>query len=210
MFANFKTVLMADASREHIRMARFENGECAREILSDGQAMETFAECAAELGGIPCRADAFVFCEGPGSILGTRTASISFSILARLCGAKVFAYDSMQCAAFALAENIESFSLLAPSRKGYANILEFGEGRIISQREIEIKDLPDGGKFFLLCQRDKVDSALAKYPKADPTLAEIYKTLERRPHLAQLCEAPIDAKSLTRREYVKWKAQAPI
>ena len=42
------------------------------------------------------------------------------------------------------------------------------------------------------------------------SLSETYEILKRYPNLATICGFPPDAKSLTKREYVKWKAQAPI
>lgn len=71
--------------------------------------------------------DAYVICTGPGSVLGTRVASAAVSTLAKMHKAPVFEFDAMKIAAYAVfcRGGNSDFSILAPSRKGFANLLNF-------------------------------------------------------------------------------------
>lgn len=99
--------------------------------------------------------EAFLLCEGPGSMLGTRSASAFIASVAALTKAKIYTWDAMRAAAFAFAganPGIAEFSIIAPSRKGFANLLNFSNGEIEFEREVEIAELggsPIRGKGFL-------------------------------------------------------------
>ena len=47
-------------------------------------------------------------------------------------------------------------------------------------------------------------------PMSELSVEEIFETLKKYPELLNHCDFPPDAKSLSKREYVKWKAQAHI
>jgi len=126
----------------------------------------------------------------------------------------------MQTAAFALykgfagslnASEKEEFKILAPSRKGFVNVLDFKGGEVALQEEAEIESAQDcGGLAFLLDQRSKVDDRLQGIKRLDLTAKAAAMTLLSEPLLARKCKAVPEPKSLSNREYVKWKAQARI
>ena len=67
-----------------------------------------------------------------------------------------------------------------------------------------------GGLAFLLDQRSKVDDRLQGIKRLDLTAKAAAMTLLSEPLLARKCKAVPEPKSLSNREYVKWKAQARI
>ncbi len=209
MFENF--IIIADASGESSKIAQIKNEKIVSEIEDGGAALENFANLISQMN--PREAEAFLLSEGPGSILGTRAASLHVSVAALFSGAKIYSFDIMRVSALAIANKVrEAFSLLAPSRKGFVNILDFDGKNIIDEREIEIAQLPDFARerIFLLNQRKKVAATIENYTRANPTLSEIWLAIQAHPEELTLRNEAIEAKSLTKREYAKWKAQAHI
>ena len=210
-----KNIMLADATGENVKVAAAKGGEFTGEIQTGAQAMESFPEAAAQICPDLAAVEAFLLCEGPGSMLGTRSASAFIASVAALTKAKIYTLDSMRAAAFAFAganPGIAEFSIIAPSRKGFANLLNFSNGEIEFEREVEIAELgvlAHSGK-RLLRQRKNVDAALAGMETVEFSLKEIFETAKARPELLEPRETPPDAKSLSKREYVKWKAQARI
>lgn len=221
MLSDFKSLAVADASGERVKMALLSSGAVVAEISRDKMAMEIFAESLSELcGGELGKVEAFALCTGPGSMLSTRVGSCILSTISALTNAELFSWDCMQTAAFALykgfagslnASEKEEFKILAPSRKGFVNVLDFKGGEVALQEEAEIESAQDwGGLAFLLDQRSKVDDRLQGIKRLDLTAKAAAMTLLSEPLLARKCKAVPEPKSLSNREYVKWKAQARI
>lgn len=221
MLSDFKSIAVADASGERVKMALMSGGAVVSEISRDKMAMEIFAESLSELcGGEPGKVEAFALCIGPGSMLSTRVGSCILSTISALTNAELFSWDCMQTAAFALyggfAGNLNArekgeFRILAPSRKGFVNVLDFKRGEVALQEEVEIGLAQEcGGLAFLLDQRSTVDDRLKGLQRLDLTAKAAALTLLSKPLLAQECKAVPEPKSLSNREYVKWKAQARI
>ena len=106
----------------------------------------------------------------------------------------------------------EKFALFTPSRKGFANILIFAENKIIEEKEIEMSAINDFAecKKFTLRQRKNQPVELSQFEEIQPTPTQIFQALKNHNTLLSECDLPPDAKSLTKREYAKWKAQAHI
>lgn len=208
-----KTTLIIDGSGERVKLALASGGESAFESQSEAQSIESVAAEIAKLPAELSEIGAYAICTGPGSMLGTRFASAYVSTLAKLFGADIFGWDAMRVAAFAIADaGTPEFSLLAPSRKGFANLLNFSGGAVESESETEIPLLPPllKQKVYHLYQRKNAADEIAQFEKIDIEPKRIFGTLKRHPQLLSKCDIPPDAKSLTKREYVKWKAQAHI
>ena len=215
MLSDFKSLAVADASGERVKMALLSSGAVVAEISRVKMAMEIFAESLSELcGGELGKVEAFALCIGPGSMLSTRVGSCILSTISALTNAELFSWDCMQTAAFAGSLNAsekEEFKILAPSRKGFVNVLDFKGGEVALQEEVEIESAQDcGGLAFLLDQRSKVDDRLQGIKRLDLTAKAAAMTLLSEPLLARKCKAVPEPKSLSNREYVKWKAQARI
>lgn len=220
MLFDFGTTVVADASGERLKIALAEGGEVRAHLECRNMAMEGFAQALSDLcGGDPNKVGAFALCVGPGSMLSTRVASCVVATIAALSGAKLFEWDTMQVAAFAVSSGFVPDSpacgrlrILAPSRRGFVNYLDFDGGKIAVQTEAEIdslEPLPDAPA-FLLDQRAAVDPRLADFPRLDLSASAAVRTLAAYPLLARQTDGAPEPKSLVKREYVKWKAQAHI
>ncbi len=207
MFGN--NILVADATGEHAKLAHILDGTCVKDVRADGPALENFASMLT--GSNLSEVDSLLLAHGPGSILGTRVASMFFSIFRIFSNAKLYSFDILRVSALVHSTKIKKpFTLLTPSRKGYVNILDFDSGRIKCEREIAVSSVPisPDANIFLLSQKDKVD--FGDFPRIDPTMFEIWSALRANPDESQFNLLPIEAKSLSERKYAKWKAQAPI
>jgi len=209
-----KAILYIDASGCEVKLALSEDAVFAGGRVSAEAALESFCESFAELVPEPSKISLFAICTGPGSMLGTRFASTFVSTVASLTGAKIAEWNGMRAAAFALSETrkVSEFSLFAPSKKGSANILNFGGGNVEFEGEIDLSQIGARAKQekFLLFQRKNPPPEIANFKTVNLTPRQIFEVLERRGELLSPCSAPPDAKSFANREYVKWKAQARI
>lgn len=213
-------ILVADATSATVRIGEFnETGTPVLVRETSMPAMESFSACLAEFDDF--KTDGFGWriwlCFGPGSVLGTRIAGVELASAAALKpNAEICAWDAMQTTAFALSARADApaeFSILSQSRKGFANILDFSNGRIVREAEISGQEAQnaDTKRTFFLKQRAKPDAAFGIFKTADVSLCEIFRALKDNPYLLTPCgkTAP-DAKTLSKREFVKWKAPARI
>lgn len=221
MLRDFETFAVADASGSSVKIALVRGGETVMEASRPNMAMEGFASALAEACGSGLgEVGAFALCVGPGSMLSTRVASCALSTVAALTGAKLFSWDAMQVAAAALHRGFVAgfpemrgdFRIVAPSRKGYANVLDFRGGCAARQEEVEIGglDAMEPLPAALLDQRAVADPRLAGFKRLDLPASAAARALLADPGLAELCALPPEPKSLSKREYVKWKVQARI
>jgi len=213
-FFESKNIILADATALRVKTALAQSGKIRGQYLASGQSMESINEALDKICPDFSKIDAYVICTGPGSVLGTRVASAAIATIAILNGSLIYEYDALNAAAFVVADksSIAEFSILAPSRKGFVNLLNFENGKNIFENEIEITKINEFAKSqkYLLNQREKIDNNLADIERIDIALEQTFEILKRRPELAAICDLPPDAKSLTKREYVKWKAQVHI
>jgi tRNA threonylcarbamoyladenosine biosynthesis protein TsaB len=77
-------------------------GRPAHWIASDAESGTALFEAIAQLGVCATAAGAFVFCHGPGSVLGIRTAAMAIRTWCVLQPRPVFAYSSLALVAAAL------------------------------------------------------------------------------------------------------------
>ena len=214
LLTDFSKIIIVDATSAKLKVALCENGKISEFAQVNGQAMECFFQALEQVCKKykPIEIEAFALCTGTGSILGTRSASVAIATIANFSNAKIFEYNCMEVAAYAIANtNQYNFSLFTPSRKGYVNILNFEE-KIKLLKEIKIDEISEFSleKKIVLWQRDKIDVAISEFPTFYLDEKSTLEVLVQNPHLASICEDTPDAKPLTEREYVKWKAQAHI
>jgi len=78
--------------------------------------------------------DAFVFCDGPGSVLGIRTAAVALRTWRLLRARPVYAFCSLTIVAhaLALAQNRRDFSVIADARRDTWHHVEIDADRNIS------------------------------------------------------------------------------
>lgn len=210
-----KPTIIIDASGENVKIALAENNLLAKEITTAAPALETVSQAMYDICSDFSKIENYAICTGPGSMLGERFASAFVSTLAKLHNAKIFEWDSMKVATFAIANTPttpDKFSLFTPSRKGFANIVNFADGKILEQKEIEISTIDESSeeKKYILKQRKVLPKELSEFEEVQISPSQIFETLKAHCDLLSPCDMPPDAKSLTQREYVKWKAQAHI
>ena len=210
-----KPTLIIDASGENVKIAFSQNGTLSAKITTDSPALESVSQAINDLCKDFSEIENYAICTGPGSMLGERFASVFASTLAKLHNAKIFEWDIMQATAFVIADSLavsEKFALFTPSRKGFANILIFADSKIIEEKEIEISAINDFAQYkkFTLRQRKNQPVELSQFEEIQPTPVQIFQALKNHATLLSECDLPPDAKSLTKREYAKWKAQAHI
>lgn len=213
-------LVLADASGRGARLASVRGGVFEFELSSAEGAVESFADLLRRLceksGAKPADIGAFAMCVGPGSILGTRVASAAICAIAEVSGAKILVWDILQAGARVLAKRKEKapFALFAPSRKGFANCLTFDGSAVLGEREIELsRAIPEDSlpkNRILLDQKKTAEPFLSNMPRVDFSMEQIWDALRENPKLLEEAKSPPNAKSLSKREYVKWKAPALI
>ncbi len=89
--------LIADSSSEWIKIGIFQDDKKLFAIEKEGMALENFFNLLAKVcDGASvkiAKIDEFIFCEGTGSVLGIRCASVSFFTFAYLSNAKIYSYN---------------------------------------------------------------------------------------------------------------------
>ena len=144
-----KPTIIIDASGENVKIALAENNLLAKEITTTAPALETVSQAMCDICSDFSKIENYAICTGPGSMLGERFASAFVSTLAKLHNAKIFEWDSMKVATFAMANTPTTpnkFLLFTPSRKGFANIVNFADGKILEQKEIEISTIDESSE----------------------------------------------------------------
>lgn len=205
-------VLMADASGARISvLAAGAGGACG--MCAEGGVLENMFALiskAADAAGFSARsARAFGFCSGPGSILGIRASAAAMATFREAApGSALFSWGLFDAYSELLLRSGKSgFSLVCPSRRGYANVLEWGGG---PAREIPSSGVASlCGRPLLIRQRSVADPAFAGLGEVFFGCGEVFELLKSRPGLARVCgvsEIP-DASVLAKREYVKWNSQ---
>lgn len=105
-------------------------------ILPDGtQRWETSTEesgvavfqCVQALGVAPADVGAWIYCEGPGSILGIRTVAMALRAWAVLRETPVFGYASLELVASALGKG--DVAVIADARRGLWHHFQIGRGQ---------------------------------------------------------------------------------
>jgi tRNA threonylcarbamoyladenosine biosynthesis protein TsaB len=96
-------LLVIDAASARIQAGWLAEGQPGRWVGSDEESGVGIFQCVAQLAVQPTDAGAFVFCDGPGSVLGIRTVAMALRSWNVLSPRPVFAYHSLAIVAQALA-----------------------------------------------------------------------------------------------------------
>ncbi|MGC4071899.1 MAG: peptidase M22 [Nibricoccus sp.] len=117
------TILLIDSASSRIQAGLLRRGhdpiwEAATEEA--GTALFSLTEKILARAAIPLSAiDAFIFCDGPGSVLGIRTAAVALRTWNALHPRPSYAYTSLALTAhhLALTENLRDFSVISDARR---------------------------------------------------------------------------------------------
>lgn len=108
-------LLVIDAASTHIQVGWFAANGATRWASSDEEAAVGVFRCVESLGQNPGEARAIVFCEGPGSVLGIRTAAMAVRTWCALAPRPAFAYQSLALVAAALGRR--DIAVIADARR---------------------------------------------------------------------------------------------
>ncbi|HEY1793381.1 MAG TPA: peptidase M22 [Opitutaceae bacterium] len=108
-------LLLIDAASARIQAGVLAAGRAPRWASRAAEAGTGIFDCLDDLGFDVNSAAAFIFCEGPGSILGVRTAAMALRIWSVMSPRPIFGYRSLALAAEAAPEGA---AVIADARRG--------------------------------------------------------------------------------------------
>jgi tRNA threonylcarbamoyladenosine biosynthesis protein TsaB len=113
-------LLLLDAASTRVQVGLFDAHGTARWAVADEEAGVALFRGVESLGVDLASVRGFAFCEGPGSILGIRTAAMALRTWTALAPRPVFAFRSLELVAHDLARRspTENFSVIADARRG--------------------------------------------------------------------------------------------
>jgi tRNA threonylcarbamoyladenosine biosynthesis protein TsaB len=210
LLASHRSLLVLDAASTRVQVGWLRPGVPGRWESIDAEAGNAlFAGTAALLRGGGAKIediDAFVFCEGPGSMLGIRTVAMALRTWQVLQPRPAFAYQSLAIAGhFAWRERSRSFAVISDARRDTWHVQAMAaDGAPAPLQRVPVAELPAGE---LLTPENF--RAWAKPPR--PVAACGYDLAQVFPAIAahdcfRLIEAA-DAFQHEAPEYKKWSAQ---
>ncbi len=108
-------LLLIDAASARIQVGWLRPDQPSRWAGSDEESGVGVFRCLEELAVQPAEAGAFVYCDGPGSVLGIRTVAMALRTWCVLTPRPVFAYHSLAIVAQAL--NRPNATIIADARR---------------------------------------------------------------------------------------------
>lgn len=210
LLASHGRLLVLDAASTRVQVGLLRSGAPALWRGFDGEAgTGIFAGTEAvlrEAGGKLEDIGAFVFCEGPGSMLGTRTVAMALRTWQVLKPRPAYAYQSLAVAGYlAWTQSPRSFAVIADARRDTWHVQAVGaDGRLAPLQRVAVATLPPGE---LLTPENFRAWAPLPRPAATASydLAKIFPTLGDGDYFRPV-EAP-DAFQHEAPEYKKWSAQ---
>jgi tRNA threonylcarbamoyladenosine biosynthesis protein TsaB len=123
-------LLLLDAASTRVQVGLFGTGGPARWAVADEEAGVALFRGVESLGVDLALVRGFAFCEGPGSILGIRTAAMALRTWNALAPRPVFAFRSLELVAHDLARRgpLENFSVIADARRDAWHCVEVHSG----------------------------------------------------------------------------------
>jgi tRNA threonylcarbamoyladenosine biosynthesis protein TsaB len=119
-------VLLIDAASSDIQVGLLQpDGAAMWQTGSDEAGVAVF-QCIEKLGVDPWQINAFLFCEGPGSVLGIRTVAMALRTWTVLKARPVFAYSSLAVVAHALGRR--DVGVIADARRDSWHHYQIGHG----------------------------------------------------------------------------------
>ena len=115
ILARHRRVLLLDSCSARVQLGWIERDGLSRWASSTEEAGIGLFKCLDQLGTPPTEADAFVFCDGPGSLLGVRIAAMAIRTWTTMVGRPVFAYHSLEL--IARSEQHRGTTVIADARR---------------------------------------------------------------------------------------------
>jgi tRNA threonylcarbamoyladenosine biosynthesis protein TsaB len=124
LLARHAPLLVLDAASARVQVGWLASDQLMRWEVADEEAGVGVFQCAEKLGIDVNAAGAFVFCEGPGSILGIRTTAMALRTWNVLKPRPVFSYQSLALVAQALGRR--EVSVIADARRDAWHVFSLG------------------------------------------------------------------------------------
>ena len=197
LIADHGRILILDASSANVQVGWLVPDESPRWTASGAEAGNAVFRGIAELAVDVQTAGAFVYCDGPGSILGVRTTAMAIRIWNVLAARPVFAYHSLTVLAHAVGDAATTF--IADARRDSWHALRLGDPlrRVCTPELPADVTMPDGFRTW---------SRLERQPRTVPyDLARIWPRIADVPVLRPTT-AP-DAFLHEEPAYAKWTPQ---
>jgi tRNA threonylcarbamoyladenosine biosynthesis protein TsaB len=142
LLAAHPVVLLLDSASARVQAALWPGlGAPPLWRTCDDEAGTGLFACAGELlatGGLSIAdINAFIFCEGPGSVLGVRSSAMALRVWGVLSPAPIYAYQSLALVASALGE--PAANIIADARRDSWHVARAG----VPLRRMATADLPD-------------------------------------------------------------------
>lgn len=210
LLASHGRLLVLDAATTRVQVGLIRNGSPARwRSVEDEAGTGLFTatqDVLAEAGTKLDEVGAFIFCEGPGSMLGTRTVAMALRTWQVLRPRPVYAYQSLALAARgAWMQEARAFAVIADARRDTWHVQAVGaDGRLATLQRLPAGELPAGE---LLTPENFRAWAQPSRPAATCSydLAKIFSALADGDYF-RAADAP-DAFQHEAPEYKKWSAQ---
>jgi len=124
LLTELSPALLVDACSAEVQVGWLDQGGDGRWASSDREAGIGVFLCLKELDVDPSAAAAFIFCEGPGSLLGIRTAAMALRAWNVITPKPMFSYRSLELTAHA--ENEPNLTLIADARRDAWHTVSIG------------------------------------------------------------------------------------
>jgi tRNA threonylcarbamoyladenosine biosynthesis protein TsaB len=136
-------LLLLDAAAARVQVGLFEANGKTRWTAADDEAGVALFRGVESLGVDLAAVRAFAFCEGPGSILGIRTAAMTLRAWNVLASRPVFAFRSLEVVAHDLARRspTENFSVIADARRETWHGVDVSAGAVGPLRRVPAAEL---------------------------------------------------------------------
>lgn len=119
-------VLVIDASSMVVQVSLLIAGEASRWSAIEGEAGVALFRGLQSIAASPEDVDAFIFCNGPGSILGIRSTAMAIRTWLALRSRPVYHYSSLSLVAHALKQ--PELSIIADARRETWHRFRLGQG----------------------------------------------------------------------------------
>lgn len=159
----FGTVMIIDAAATKLQVGWVEENAETRWANLETEAGTGFYQALEQLAVNPNQAKAFVFCEGPGSMLGIRTIVAALRTWIALDPRPIFTYRSLELAGARLAQ--PGATLIADARRQSWHVLALDEhGKPGDIQRLATNELPAGPIYTLSGMR-----SWTKLPEPPPS-----------------------------------------
>lgn len=118
--------IVLDAASSQVQVGLLRPGHPAAWTSSSEESGVAIFRCLEALQGDPLSVEAFIFCEGPGSILGIRTAAMALRAWCELRPRPVYAYGSLELVARAWGRPDQA--VIADARRDSWHLYRLAEG----------------------------------------------------------------------------------